>query len=115
MTRFRVANSQALGSVRSGARAFGWSLRYALLVCAVLGGFVPRSSAQSAATTVILISVMDEDRHALAGVTIEGRSGSALLCKAVTDAHGLATLTDCGPSPALRLPPTLPVCVPVHT
>ncbi len=115
MTRFRVANSQALGSMRSGARAFGWSVRYALLVCAVLGGFVQRSSAQSAATTVILISVMDEDRHALAGVTIEGRSGSALLCKAVTDAHGLATLSDCGPAAGLRLTASLAGYVPVAT
>ena len=110
MTRLVVANSQAYGPTRRVRGAFGWSLRYALLVCAGVGGFVAsvaRSSAQSAATTVILISVMDSDRHPLAGVTIEGRSGSALRCKAVTDVHGLATLSDCGSAAGLSLTASL--------
>ena len=118
MTRFRVANSQALGSTRSVARAFKWILRYALLVYAVLGGFfasVPRLSAQSAATTVILVSVMDDDRHPLAGVKIEGRSGSSLLCEAITDANGRATLSGCGSAAELRLTASLAGYVPATT
>jgi hypothetical protein len=109
MTRLVVANSQAYGPTRRVRGAFGWSLRYALLVCTVVGGFLasPRALAQSAATTVILISVMDGDRHPLAGVTIEGRSGSALLCKAVTDVHGLATLSGCGSAAGLSLTASL--------
>jgi hypothetical protein len=106
MTRFRVANSQELGSTRSVRRAFRWSLRLALLVCTVVGGLlisVPRVLAQSAAKPVILISVMDGEGHPLAGVTIEGRSGSTLLCKAVTDVHGVATLIACGSAGGLRL------------
>src|SRR6266481_3266157 len=116
MTRFRVANSQALGSTRSVARASRWSLRFALLVCAVLGGFfasVPGLSAQSAATTVILLSVMDGDRHPLAGVKIEGRSGSTLRCEAITDANGRATLSGCGSAAELRLTASLAGYAPV--
>jgi hypothetical protein len=118
MTRFRVANSQALGSTRSVRGAFGWSLRCALLLCVVLGEFsasIAGLSAQSAAKTVILISVMDGDRNPLAGVTIEGMSGSALLCKATTDAHGLATLSDCGSATGLRLTASLGGYVPATT
>jgi hypothetical protein len=76
------------------------------MVCTVVSGFlafVPRLSAQSAAKSVILISVMDSDRHPLADVMIEGRSDSTLLCKAITDAHGLATLSGCGSAAGLRL------------
>jgi hypothetical protein len=110
MTRLRVTNSQALGSTRSVRRALGWSLRSALLVWAAVCGFlasVQRVSAQSAAKPVILISVIDGDRHPLPGVTIEGRSGSALLCKAVTDVRGVATLSDCGSAAGLRLTASL--------
>jgi hypothetical protein len=106
MTRFRVANSRALGSTPSVSQALEWSLRFAVLACMVLGGLlasVPRLSAQSASDPVIRVSVMDRDRAPLAGVTIEGRSGSALLCKAVTDTHGLATLSDCGSAGGLLL------------
>src|ERR1700733_6416202 len=105
MTRLVVANSQAYGPTRHLRGAFGWGLRYALLVCAGGGGFLasPTASAQSAATTVILISVMDSDRHPLAGVTIEGRSGSALSCKGGTDVHGPATLSDCGSATGLSV------------
>jgi hypothetical protein len=94
-----------------------WSLRLALLACTVVGGLlisVPRVLAQSAAKPVILISVMDGDRHPLAGVTIEGRSGSAL-CKAVTDVHGLATLSDCGAAAGLRLTANLAGYIPANT
>src|SRR5271167_119548 len=87
MTRLMVSNSQAFRLTRRVCGAVGWSLRHALPVCVVAGRFlisVSRLLAQSAATTVILISVMDGDRHPLADVTIEGRSGSVLLCKAVT-------------------------------
>jgi hypothetical protein len=106
MTRFRFANSQELRSMRPVRRALRWSLRLALLVCGLLI-FVPRLLAQSAAKAAILISVMDSDRHPLAGVTIEGRSGSALLCKAVTDVHGLARLSDCGAVAGLSLTASL--------
>ena len=58
---------------------------------------------------------MDGDRNPLAGVTIEGRSGSALLCKAVTDAHGLATLSDCGSAAGLHLTASLADYIPVTT
>ena len=34
---------------------------------------------------------------------IEGRPDSTLLCKAITDAHGLATLSGCGSGAGLRL------------
>jgi hypothetical protein len=110
MTRLMVTNSQAFGPMRRIRMAFEWSLRIALLVCTVVGGLlasVPGLSAQSAAKPVIHLSVMDGDRNPLAGVTIEGRSGSALLCKAVTDAHGLATLSDCGSVAGLRLTASL--------
>ncbi len=86
-----------------------------LRVCAVLVGWlacVQRSPAQSAPTGVILISVMDGDRHPLAGVTIEGGSGSDLRCKAITDAKGLATLSDCGPAAGLRLTASLAGYIP---
>ncbi len=89
-----------------------------LQVCAVMVGClgsVQRTSAQSAATGVILISVMDGDRHPLAEVTIEGRSGSVMLCKTVTDAHGLATLSDCGSTPGLRLTVSLAGYIPADT
>jgi hypothetical protein len=112
MTRFRVANSQALPSTRCVRRVFGWSLRYELLICAVMVGCfasVQRSPAQSPAPAVILISVMDGDRHPLAGVTIEG---SDLRCKAVTDAKGLATLSDCGPAAGLRVTASLAGYIP---
>jgi len=115
MIRFRVANSRALGSTRSVRRAFGWSLRFGLLACAALGGFpasVPRLSAQSATKPGILVSVMDGERHPLAGVTIEGRSASTLLCKAVTDVHGLAMLSDCGSATGFRLTANLEGYVP---
>jgi hypothetical protein len=118
MTRFRVANPQELGSTRSVRRAFRWSLRLALLVCTVVGGLlisVPRVLAQSAAKPVILISVMDGEGHPLAGVTIEGRSGSTLLCKAVTDVHGVAPLSDCGSAGRLRLSANLEGYVPATT
>jgi hypothetical protein len=117
MTRFRVANSQAPGSTRSVRRVFGWSLRFPLVVCAMVGWLaaVQRTSAQSAAPAVLLISVMDGDRHPLAGVTIEGRSGSDLLCKAVTDAKGLATLSDCGPPAGLCLIASLAGYIPATT
>src|ERR1700761_5615284 len=118
MIHFRVANSQALGSTRSVRRAFGRSLRFALLVCTVLCGLlasVPTSSAQSASEPVIHISVMDSDRNPLAGVTIEGRSGSALLCKAVTDVHGIATLSDCGSAAGLRFTVNLEGYTPAMT
>jgi len=118
MTRLVVTNSLAFGPTRRVRMAFGWSLKYALLVGAVLGGFlasVPRLPAQSAAKTVILISVMDGDRNPLAGVMIEGRSGSALLCKALTDAHGLATLSDCGSAAGIRLTASLVGYVPATT
>jgi hypothetical protein len=58
---------------------------------------------------------MDSDRHPLAGVTIEGRSGSTLLCKALTDVHGLATLSDCGSATELRLTANLEGYVPATT
>jgi outer membrane receptor for ferrienterochelin and colicin len=89
-----------------------------LLLCVVLGEFsasIRGLSAQSAAKTVILISVMDGDRNPLAGVTIEGRSGSAVLCKATTDAHGLATLNDCGSAAGLRLTASLAGYIPATT
>jgi hypothetical protein len=111
MTRFLAANSRAFSPARSARRAFGWRLRDPLLVCTVAGIFlasVPGLSAQSAAKAVIVISVMDGDRHPLAGVIIEGRSDSALLCEAVTDAHGLATLSNCGSAAGLRLIANLP-------
>ena len=118
MTRFRAANSRAPGSTPSLRHAFEWSLRFALLVCMVLGGLlvsVPRLSAQSASEPVIHISVMDSDRTPLAGVAIEGRSGSALLCKAVTDIHGLATLSDCGSAAGLLLTANLEGYIPATT
>src|ERR1700729_3961106 len=62
MTRFRVANSQAPGPTRSVRRVFGWSLRFHLLACWVIVGWlaaVQRTSAQSAAPAVIFISGMD--------------------------------------------------------
>jgi hypothetical protein len=111
-----VANSHAFGPTRSVRGAFGWSLRFALLVCTVLGGLitsVPKLLAQSAA--VIRITVMDGDRHPLASVKIEGRSGSALLCAATTDVHGLATLTGCGSATGLRLTASLVGYVPATT
>ena len=117
MTRFRVANSQAFGPTRCVRRVFGWSLRYALLICTVMVGClacVQRSSAQSPAPAVILISVMDGDRHPLAGVTIEG-GRTRLRCKAVTDAKGLATLSDCGPAAGLRLTASLAGYIPATT
>jgi hypothetical protein len=58
---------------------------------------------------------MDGDRHPLAGVMIEGRSSSDLLCKAVTDAKGLATLSDCGPAAGLRLTANLAGYIPATT
>jgi hypothetical protein len=58
---------------------------------------------------------MDGERHRLAGVTIEGRSASTLLCKAVTDVHGLATLSDCGSATGLRLTANLEGYVPATT
>jgi hypothetical protein len=118
MTRFTVANSQAFGRTRSVRETVGWSLRYALLACTVVGGLlasVPALSAQPAATTVILISVMDGDRHPLAGVVIEGRSDSALLCKAITDVHGNATLSGCGSAAGLRLTASLAGYIPATT
>jgi hypothetical protein len=118
VTQLMVANWQAFGPWRRVRTAYGWSLRYALLVCAAVGGFcvpVQRLSAQSAAPPVILISVMDGDRNPLAGVTIEGRSGSALLCKAVTNAQGRATLKGCGSPPDLRLTASLVGYVPATT
>ena len=63
----------------------------------------------------MLISVMDREGHPLAGVMIEGRSGSTLLCKAVTDVHGLATLSDCGSAAGLRLTANLEGYVPTTT
>src|ERR1700759_662155 len=118
MIRHWVANSQALGSARSARRAVGWTLRLALVVCGVLAGLsasVPKLSAQSAAKPRILISVMDSDRHPLAGVTIEGRSGSTLLCKALTDVHGLATLSDCGSATGVFLSSHLGFSVPSNS
>ena len=118
MTRFRAANSQALGSTRSVRRVLGWGLRFLLLVCAVMVGCltsVQRSSAQSAATAVILISVMDGDRHPLAGVVIEGRSSSDLLCNAVTDTKGFATLSDCSSAGGLRLTAKVAGYIPATT
>src|SRR5258705_6433351 len=110
MTRLVVTNSQAFGPTRRVRVAFGWSLKCALLVGAVLGGFfasVPKLPAQSATKTGILISVTDGNRNPLAGVTIEGSLGSALLCRATTDAHGLATLSDCGSAAGLRVTASL--------
>ena len=118
MIRFRVANSRALGSTRSVRPAFGWSLRFGLLACAVLAvllASVPRSYAQSAAKSGIVVSVMDGEGHPLAGATIEGRSGSTLLCKAFTDVHGLATLSDCGSTDGLRLTANLAGYFPANT
>jgi hypothetical protein len=118
MTRFMVANSRAFSSSPSARGAFGWSLGYALLVCTVVGGFlasVPRLLAQSAGKTVILISVMDEDRHPLAGVKIEGSLDSALVCEAITDVHGLATLSGCGSAASLSLGASLVGYVPATT
>lgn len=115
MILFRVANSRALGSVRP---AFGWSLRFGLLVCAVLAGLpasVPRAYAQLEAKSGILVSVMDGEGHPLAGVTIEGRSGSTLVCKAVTDTQGVATLSDCGSTDRLRLTANLAGYFPANT
>src|SRR3984893_12472529 len=117
MTRLMIADSQAFGPARPIRMVFGWSLRYALLLYAVLGGFfpsVPRLLAQSA-TTVIRVSVMDGDRNPLAGVTIEGRSASAFLCKAGTDAHGLATLSECRSAAELRLTANLAGYIPATT
>src|SRR5271154_2094524 len=116
MTRFMVANSQAFGPTRCVRGAFGWSLRFALLVCTFVGGLiasVPKLSAQSAA--VILITVMDGDRHPLAGVKIEGRSDSALLCGATTDVHGRSALSGCGSAAGLRLTASLAGYVPATT
>ena len=116
MTRFMVANSQAFGLTRCVRDASGWSLRFALLVCAVVSGFiasVPQLSAQSA--VVILVSVMDGDRHPLAAVKIEGRSDSALLCEAITDVHGLAKLSGCGSAAGLRLTASLEGYFPATT
>jgi hypothetical protein len=106
MTRFMTANTQAFGPTRYVRWTLAWSLRYALLACTVVSGFlasVPRLSAQSAAKPEIQITVMDSDRHPLAGVMIEGRSDSTLLCKAITDVHGLAILSGCGSAAGLRL------------
>jgi hypothetical protein len=118
MIRFRVANSRALGSAPSVRRTFASSLRFPLSLCVVLSGLlacVPRSSAQSASAPVIHISVIDSDRTPLAGVAIEGRSGSALLCKAVTDVHGLATLNDCGSAATLLVTANLEGYTPATT
>jgi hypothetical protein len=106
MIRYQIVNSRAFGLRRFIHEAFGWSLRCGLLVCSVVGGFfisVPVLSGQSAAKNVVLISVMDANRQPLAGVIIEGRSDSALLCKAITDVHGQAALSGCGSSKGLRL------------
>jgi hypothetical protein len=46
---------------------------------------------------------------------IEGRSGSTLLCKALTDVHGLATLSDCGSAAGLHLTANLEGYVPATT
>jgi hypothetical protein len=46
---------------------------------------------------------------------IEGRSNADLLCKAVTDAKGLATLIDCGPTAALHLTASLAGYIPATT
>ena len=115
MTRFMVANSQAFGTKRCIHGALGWCLKFAL-VCTVVGGLiasVPKLSAQSAA--VILISVMDSDRHPLSGVKIEGKSDSALLCEAITDVHGLAKLTGCGSAAGLQLTASLEGYFPATT
>ena len=115
MTRFMVANSQAFGTKRCIHGALGWCLKFAL-VCTVVGGLiasVPKLSAQSAA--VILISVMDSDRHPLSGVKIEGKSDSAFLCEAITDVHGLAKLTGCGSAAGLQFTASLEGYFPATT
>ena len=63
--------------------------------------------AQTTSRPVIHISVFDDQRRPLAAVTIEGISGSALLCKAVSDANGEATLNGCSFSNRLQITATL--------
>ena len=63
--------------------------------------------AQTTSRPVIHISVFDNQRRPLAAVTIEGISGSALLCKAVSDANGEATLNGCSFSNRLQITATL--------
>jgi len=116
MTRFMVANSQGFGPTRCRLRVFERSLIFALLVFSVASGFfasTPELSAQSVGE--ILVTVKDDDQHPLAGVTIEGKSDSALICKAVTDVQGLAALSDCGSSAGLRLTASLLGYFPVTT
>ena len=118
MTRFMVSNTRAFGPTPCVRRALARSVRYVLLVCTFVSGFLasdPGLLAQSAAKPEILISVMDSERHPLAGVMIEAKSDSPLLCKAITDVHGLATLSGCGSAAGLRLIASLVGYIPATT
>ena len=88
----------------------GLACSFATFACTFLMAFLPLGlpvAAQSRATAVIRITVIGEDQKPLAGVTIEGRSATALLCKAITDAQGHATLSGCGAALELRLTASL--------
>jgi hypothetical protein len=104
---------QLIGEVRSQARRIGVSIRARLgagiLASAIAAASIaatPASGAQSAAPNVILVSVMGEKGEPLAGVKVEGRSNSALLCSAITDTGGHASLR-CGAGGALQLTASL--------
>jgi len=98
MKRLLAINSQGsarLLFVREATRA---RLGVMLLACGALIGshsLMPQARGQGIPELVITTSVVGEDRKPLRGVTIEGKSTSALACSGVTDAHGQAKLT-CG-------------------
>jgi hypothetical protein len=105
-SRSLVPNSQALGAAPPIHGALLWTFGYEMMLYTVVIGFliaVPVLQAQTLTANVISISVTGDDRQPLSGVTIEGRSDRALLCKAVTDTAGRAKLSGCGSSGELRL------------
>jgi hypothetical protein len=81
-----------------------------LVLAAAIGGALlasaPEPQAQLSAVHNISVQVTGENHQPLAGVSVEGRSDSALLCNAVTNVHGQAKLA-CGSTPKLHLAASL--------
>lgn len=101
-----LLNSWTFDLKRSFRKRLHWEFRPRAFRCAAVIFFlisVPVLWAQSPAPGVIGISVVDDDRKPLSGVAIEGWSDSALLCRAVTDAQGVATLSGCSSSAKLSV------------
>lgn len=85
-----------------------WALKFEceLLLCAAAIAALLSAPAlwpQSPAANVIQVTVKGEDGKPLACVTVEARSDAALLCQAVTDAQGEATLGGCRPTEDLHI------------